>query len=1247
MQRWQDYTLAYKRLLDQMEHYFDRCPDGFPNIMNNSSNFSQMSESADDKLASFTRLLLCRNFKVAAEKILELDYLNPLHVIKMICFYELRGAVSEACRVAHCAVECFQAKIQAPEEFIFCDLFKLCEAYFCCFTQGRWTEAIEMVVTILDQFASTPETHLTTGSRRYSLVTDRSLAQYVLELYCYKIFLLVVRDKNDLLQPDFASNFTARLRHLCHTLTKIGAYDLALDALSMELDVQQEEEMIFELEQTEYHHNRRVFVRQLKPAIKSLEDFLSMLPKFDDSESLSGNQTAGLEASARLLLGYSLAENELDDSDSEYMKDNLTRAWELFEFSGSSIGQAEALMLSSRYYINLDIEELPGWDAIEACFRAQGYFKGLVELCEFKATIEVNNNSGDVLSRSLLPTGPLLYQLLLTIVEEAGDKLLFSTFRVRSMRNWIEGPTFIMLCENMFHPNEGFLSDQLFLEASKLLSQLYEINNNFAESSAFALLHLRVAHARHDPVLLDYATMLYFRCVGNMVPTIADGDRIYEVASLAFSFDRIIARLCYSALARMETSAFTMSAGSLPIESLLWSAHLVRHVIEDDGIQSMSPQVILVLYRSLKLAVDLLLALPIEFHGIFFSEVCQALGTAAEMLANPILSLFCYELGQSRLVGSDGYRQAVLQLKIGRRMTSWIYQDRPNFLELQDVAFAYLDQAVDFFWSEGSRQSSYKNGLEASLVLARAHLREFQCLIEELDWGEDTEGKDIERTDEQQANKQRLLDHLEAGLYPVQKAIDGNLTLRRRLKDLPTMQALENSRFFYFHDMEELYWTEMGLEMDKSMIIGDPARLLMAIQKWKAVSLQDTISQRLEYSVRPPDLVSSRGSQPVVPAVLDPGNKPPEFQEQSIWAMAEIAEAHLEEGQSIIFVDWTRYYDTLFIVAYNGTEGRIKNGVVEIDYHMIEEWVRCELGVSSLHQGHTDRKRLHKFTRLKDLTPILEKLEGFAKPKDLLVLCPSGILHAVPLQAIPFGPKGKPLIASNPVAFCPSFSLLQTCINSVKNSTVLSSIPTVAFSRLGPGDDEEEFRMYETARNGLADKMLQTRLTSGAEVTREAFMSRSRGARLLHYHGHAYLEAAQRRDRALQLEPREATAELPSDDGLLTVMNIFDLQLDSAVVVLLACASGEDDVAPNDDPLGILSAFLFAGASSVIATRWPTQTSDARDFAKNFYQKVFSSRKDGIANLAVAVQAAVLELWEDWDEDDPYHWAQFQLRKFK
>jgi hypothetical protein len=543
----------------------------------------------------------------------------------------------------------------------------------------------------------------------------------------------------------------------------------------MELRVHLEEEMIWELEQTENLHHRRVLVVKSEIALRSLEDFLLMLSKQEDTEKLSRSQAAGIEASARLLFGYALAENELDDFTRDTMKKNLYRAWQLYELCESSLGQAEVVLLSSRYHTSLDIVSLPGWDDIEACFKAQAYFKGLIKFHDFKATDKLNNKPDEdfALSNSLLPTGPSVYGQILQIAEEAGDKLLLRNCLVRSMRSWIEGPTFIMICENVFHPDEGMLSDELFLEASKLLSQLYEINNNFIESSAFALLHLRLAHARQDHVLLDFATTLYFRCIGNMVSTKDDADRIYEVASLALSFDRTISRLCHSVLAQMELSDSSISAGSLPIGSLLWPTQLVRHIVEDDGIQSMSPQLISFVYRSLKLAVDFFLLLPREFHGLFFSKICEALGLAAEMLANPVLSLLCCELGQSQLVGLDGYMKAVLQLRAGRRVTSWIYTDRPDFLELQEVAFAYLDQASDFFWGEGSRQSSYKNGLESSLVLARAHLREVQYLIEIIDWGEDTEEESENLTDEQQANKQQLQGHVVTGLSSIQRAVAG------------------------------------------------------------------------------------------------------------------------------------------------------------------------------------------------------------------------------------------------------------------------------------------------------------------------------------------------------------------------------------------------------------------------------------------------------------------------------------------
>ncbi|KAH0563153.1 hypothetical protein GP486_002275 [Trichoglossum hirsutum] len=455
---------------------------------------------------------------------------------------------------------------------------------------------------------------------------------------------------------------------------------------------------------------------------------------------------------------------------------------------------------------------------------------------------------------------------------------------------------------------------------------------------------------------------------------------------------------------------------------------------------------------------------------------------------------------------------------------------------------------------------------------------------------------------------------------------------------MPPMQALENNRLFYFGDMEELYWNNMGLEMDKSRMTRDP---------WKATSLVDIISQSLEQTVQPGGLISSadkrtdaeQKTQHLAQLVED-ATATHTFNEDSIWSMAETAEQHLGAGESIIFIDWVRYYDTLFILAFNGTSGALRKDVIEYDYHKLQEWVTQNLGVSSLQEGRTTRKRLMKSSKLNELRPILEPLSGFVKENDMLVLCPSGILHAIPLQAIPFGPKGKPLIASNPVVFCASLSLLENCISKVSSSDTSRPFTAAAFTRLGPEDPIEEERMRAAAEKAMKYIGDEICVTSGREVTRQAFLQRSMDVNLLHYHGHAYLEASERKDRALVLEP------VSSDDGLFTVMDIFELQLDSAVVVLLACASGEEDIAPNDDPLGLLSALMYAGASSAIATLWPTQTSDARDFCERVYKHAFEGMESGSKFLAKSVQKTVVEMWEEWDGDEPYHWAQFQLRKY-
>jgi hypothetical protein len=265
--------------------------------------------------------------------------------------------------------------------------------------------------------------------------------------------------------------------------------------------------------------------------------------------------------------------------------------------------------------------------------------------------------------------------------------------------------------------------------------------------------------------------------------TVPEDDRIFELRNLSASFDRMVYRLCRSALAGLQDPAATVSYSDLPIESLLWLGKSVRCATNENFIQSMSSQLILTLYRTLQLSVDLLSLLPSPFRGLFECSLCAALGTAAELCANPVLSLLCYDLGQGRAVGMDRFDLCSLRLQIGRQLNSLIYHDRPNFLTFQELAWEYLRSAEDFFWGEGAHQLSYKNGLETSMVLSRSDLREVQFLIENVGWGEDEAEEAI--TPEQVGNKNGLMDLMERGLASTDKAFAGTYGIYSLLDKLP------------------------------------------------------------------------------------------------------------------------------------------------------------------------------------------------------------------------------------------------------------------------------------------------------------------------------------------------------------------------------------------------------------------------------------------------------------------------------
>lgn len=105
----------------------------------------------------------------------------------------------------------------------------------------------------------------------------------------------------------------------------------------------------------------------------------------------------------------------------------------------------------------------------------------------------------------------------------------------------------------------------------------------------------------------------------------------------------------------------------------------------------------------------------------------------------------------------------------------------------------------------------------------------------------------------------------------------------------------------------------------------------------------------------------------------------------------------------------------------------------------------------------------------------------------------------------------------------------------------------------------------------------------------------------------------------------------------------FNLRMDGPLFILMACNSATQEVSIGDEPLGLITAILTAGASSVIGTLWGVASETARIFTERFMQKLIDVNGSSMIDLAVVLQQTVLSLREDYSTRLPYHWAPFIL----
>jgi CHAT domain-containing protein len=147
----------------------------------------------------------------------------------------------------------------------------------------------------------------------------------------------------------------------------------------------------------------------------------------------------------------------------------------------------------------------------------------------------------------------------------------------------------------------------------------------------------------------------------------------------------------------------------------------------------------------------------------------------------------------------------------------------------------------------------------------------------------------------------------------------------------------------------------------------------------------------------------------------------------------------------------------------------------------------------------------------------------------------------------------------------------------------------------------------------------------GPAATLAALQREAPAADLLHLACHAHFRGDNPMFSALHLA-----------DGVLTAEAVEQLRLQPCTVVLSACDTALAGPDAGDDRVGLVRAFLVAGAARVLASLWPVDDALTEAFMQHLHAGLAAGRSP-----AAALQGAQRALQRE--QPHPCHWAAFSL----
>lgn len=388
-----------------------------------------------------------------------------------------------------------------------------------------------------------------------------------------------------------------------------------------------------------------------------------------------------------------------------------------------------------------------------------------------------------------------------------------------------------------------------------------------------------------------------------------------------------------------------------------------------------------------------------------------------------------------------------------------------------------------------------------------------------------------------------------------------------------------------------------------------------------------------------------------------------------------------KQQRALIFADWIVTADSLYLVTADASspETTCRMHLLPITLSAVRGWITEHFQNEKMRKECLQRDSfLGDSKPLRTLDDLISPLRHVSQPGDLLLLSPTVILSALPLHVLRIDAAERmPLIERNPIVYVPSLPIAKICASRVGQGDEFHK--SLFF---GMFDKENEAKLIYEQMDSFASEMRGQSFCDQA-ATKERYMADVTNARLIHHHLHCVFSADNVLKQSIVLSPQNQRLPAQPDNGPnavtakdcrdgpapealsvlkqanddvenlllsntdsfssnLTVEDIFNLVLSSPLVVLVACESASQTISEGDEPLGLITGYLCAGAASVIGASWPIPSKAGRQFSKTFYREVLDSKSD-VINLALTLREAVLTIRDDLSTSSTYHWGAFCL----